>query len=285
MKYFRDRVVSVTGGGSGIGRAVAIRLAGDGARLAIADIDAERAQETAAVCSSLGAECRPYELDVANRHAFQDYRNRVLAEFGSISMVVNNAGVALGADVVDMEWIDFEWLMGINFWGVVNGTKLFLPDLIDSGDGHVVNVSSVFGLMAIPSQSAYNASKFAVRGFTEALRQEMRINRLPVGVTCVHPGGVRTNIVRDARGVGTMGDQKKIVAGFDRIALTTPEGAADSIIKGVRRNKPRVLIGPDALGFDFITRAVGPRYQDLNAPLARLGFAIGRRYGLVNYNI
>ncbi|MBF6137194.1 SDR family oxidoreductase [Nocardia puris] len=281
MRDFSNRVISITGGGSGIGRAVAIRLAVDGARLAIADINGERAQETASVCRSLGAECQHYELDVADRRAFQDYRSRVLADFGSVSMVINNAGVALGADILDMEWSDFEWLMGINFWGVVNGTKLFLPDLIDSGDSHIVNVSSVFGLMAIPSQSAYNASKFAVRGFTEALRQEMRIRRLPIGVTCVHPGGVRTNIVRDARGVGVIGDEEKIVAGFDRIALTTPDRAADVILKGVRRNRPRVLVGPDALGFDLITRAVGPRYQDLNAPLARVGYAIGRRYGLV----
>lgn len=281
MREFSDRVVSVTGAGSGIGRAVAIRLAGEGARLAIADIDGERARETASMCTALGVECQHYQLDVADRSAFTEYRRQVLCDFGSVSMVINNAGVALGADILDMQWIDFEWLMSINFWGVVNGTKLFLPDLIDSGDGHVVNVSSVFGLMAIPSQSAYNASKFAVRGFTEALRQEMRINRLPVGVTCVHPGGVRTNIVRGARGVGAMGDQEKIVAGFDRIALTTPESAAETILKGVRRNKPRVLIGPDALGFDFVARAVGPRYQDLNAPLARVGYAIGRRYGLV----
>ncbi|WP_280255486.1 SDR family NAD(P)-dependent oxidoreductase [Nocardia wallacei] len=284
MREFSDRVVSVTGAGSGIGRAVAIRLAGEGARVAIADIDGERARETASICRSLGTECQHYELDVADRGAFQDYRSRVLSDFGSVSMVMNNAGVALGADVLDMEWKDFEWLMAINFWGVVNGTKLFLPDLIDSGDGHIVNVSSVFGLMAIPSQSAYNSSKFAVRGFTEAVRQEMRIRRLPIGVTCVHPGGVRTNIVRGARGVDALGDQEKIVAGFDRIALTTPERAAESILKGVRRNKPRVLVGPDALGFDFITRVVGPRYQDLNAPLARVGYAIGRRYGLIKHD-
>ncbi|MDN2495319.1 acetoin dehydrogenase [Nocardia sp. 852002-20019_SCH5090214] len=282
MKDFGDRVVSVTGAGSGIGRAIALRLAGEGARLALADLDAERAEETAAMCGASGAESRHYKLDVADRLAFENYRNRVVEDFGSVSMVINNAGVALGADVLEMDWNDFEWLISINFWGVVNGTKLFLPDLIESGDGHVVNVSSVFGLMAIPSQSAYNASKFAVRGFTEALRQEMRIGRLPVGVTCVHPGGVRTNIVRNARGVGEIGDQQKIVASFDRIALTTPDRAAEQILRGVRRNRPRVLVGPDAVGFDFVTRVVGPRYQDLNAPLARLGYAIGRRSGLMN---
>ncbi|NMN97581.1 SDR family NAD(P)-dependent oxidoreductase [Antrihabitans stalactiti] len=281
MRTFSNKVVAITGAGSGIGRALALQLAAEGSRLALSDVNIDGVSETAAQCQSVGSLARAYKLDVADREAFKDHCSAVIEDFGSVNMLVNNAGVALGADVLDMNWEDFDWLMGINFWGVANGTKLFLPKLIESGDGHVVNVSSVFGLMAIPSQSAYNAAKFAVRGFTEALRQEMRIGRHPVGVTCVHPGGIKTNIARNARGVEAIGDLGKMVEHFDRIALTTPERAASAILKGVRHNKPRVLIGPDARGFDVITRVVGPRYQDINAPLARLGYAIGRKSGLL----
>jgi len=282
MKDFSNKVVAITGAGSGIGRALALKLAAQGSRLALSDVNIDGVSETAARCLSLGAFAQSYKLDVADREAFKEHCSAVIEDFGYVNMLVNNAGVALGADVLDMNWEDFDWLMGVNFWGVANGTKLFLPKLIESGDGHVVNVSSVFGLMAIPSQSAYNSAKFAVRGFTEALRQEMRIGRHPVGVTCVHPGGIKTNIARNARGTDMMGDQEKIVERFDRIALSTPEQAANAILKGVRHNKPRVLIGPDARGFDAITRLVGPRYQDINAPLARLGYSIGRKAGLLH---
>lgn len=282
MRDFSNKVVAITGAGSGIGRALALKLAAEGSRLALSDVNIDTVSETASQCEAWGTSVLAYELDVADREAFKDHCSAVVEDFGSVNMLVNNAGVALGADILDMNWNDFDWLMGINFWGVANGTKIFLPHLIASGDGHIVNVSSVFGLMAIPSQSAYNAAKFAVRGFTEALRQEMRIGRHPVGVTCVHPGGIKTNIARNARGTDVMGDQEKIVERFDRIALTTPEHAATVILKGVRHNKPRVLIGPDALGFDLVTRLVGPRYQDINAPLARMGYSVARKAGLLH---
>ena len=221
-------------------------------------------------------------LDVADRAAFQVYAESVQSSFGRVNMVFNNAGVALGADVVDMSWEDFDWLMGINFGGVVNGTKAFLPYLIASGDGHLVNTSSVFGLVGIPSQSAYNAAKFGVRGFTEALRQEMKISRHPVTVTCVHPGGVKTNIVNNARGVSGMGaDTATIASMFNNIARTTPEKAACAILKGMDKKKPRVLIGADARGFDFVARVVGPRYQDISAPVTRAGYALARKRGII----
>ena len=187
MKNFEGKVAVITGAGSGIGRSLALDLAGRGAELALSDIDTAAVADTAGRCEKLGAKAIPFELDVASRAAVYAHAEAVRGEFGRVNLVFNNAGVALNADVVDMEWADFDWLMNINFWGVAHGTKAFLPDLIESGDGHVVNVSSVFGLMGIPSQSAYNAAKFAVRGFTEALRQEMKIARHPVGVTCVHP--------------------------------------------------------------------------------------------------
>lgn len=278
MKHFENKVAVVTGAGSGIGRALALDLAGRGTRLALSDIDTTAVADTAARCEKLGVKAIPYELDVADRGAVYAHADDVRSEFGGANLVVNNAGVALGADVLDMAWDDFEWLMNINFWGVAYGTKAFLPDLIASGEGHIVNVSSVFGLMGIPSQSAYNAAKFAVRGFTEALRQEMRISRHPVGVTCVHPGGVKTNIAVNARGVDV--DPETVKRGFEMIAFTKPESAARTILRGVERNQARVLIGPDARGFDLIPRLLGPRYEDLAVPFYRLGRRAAARYGI-----
>jgi short-subunit dehydrogenase len=174
-----------------------------------------------------------------------------------------------------MTYEDFDWIMGINFWGVIHGTKAFLPHLIASGDGHLVNVSSVFGLVGVPTQSAYNATKFAVRGFTEALRQEMLIEKRPVGVSCVHPGGIRTNIARDARSAGDIPDEKK-ASDFAKIARTSPESAAKTILRGVERNRARILIGPDAYLIDAAPRVLGSNYQTLNVA----GSRIARRFGL-----
>lgn len=280
---YATQVAVVTGAASGIGRSLALQLAGRGASLALSDVDEMHLKETADMCRTAhGATVETAVLDVADRAAVQDYADSVQSSFGRVNMVFNNAGVALGADVVDMSWEDFDWLMGINFGGVVNGTKAFLPYLIASGDGHLVNTSSVFGLIGIPSQSAYNAAKFAVRGFTEALRQEMKISRHPVTVTCVHPGGVKTNIVHNARGVSDMGaDTATIASMFNNIARTTPEKAASTILKGMDKKKPRVLIGADARGFDFVARVVGPRYQDISAPMTRAGYAFARKRGII----
>lgn len=277
MKNLGSKVAVVTGAGSGIGRALAIDLAGRGARLALSDVDARGLADTVAACEKVGAKTRSYELDVADRAAMYFHAHSVVSDFGRVDLVINNAGVALNADVLEMSWDDFEWVMNIDFWGVANGTKAFLPALIESGEGHLVNISSVFGLMGIPGQSAYNSAKFAVRGFTEALRQEMKIARHPVGVTCVHPGGIKTNIVANARGMDSLGDTDKVSEAFQRIARTTPTRAAKVILAGVEKNKPRVLIGLDARGFDAIPRIIGPRYQDIMAPLNRLGTAAGKK--------
>lgn len=282
MKDFNDKVAVITGAGSGIGRGLALRLADAGAHLALSDIDEDAVFETAEMCENAGARVTATKIDVADRDAVYVHADDVMSEYGRVNLLFNNAGVALGADVLNMTWEDFEWLMNIDFWGVAYGTKAFLPHLIDSGDAHLVNVSSVFGLMGVPMQSAYNAAKFAVRGFTESLRQEMRVATHPVGVTCVHPGGIKTNIVANARGMNQASDdlEEKLHRGFQLIAMTRPDSAARIILKGVRKNKPRVLIGPDARGFDFIPRVIGPRYQDLGAPLTRVGLRVGEKLGL-----
>ncbi|WP_194832143.1 SDR family oxidoreductase [Nocardia sp. XZ_19_369] len=280
MKNFTGKVAVITGAGSGIGRALALALARRGARLALSDINTESVADTAGRCEKLGATAVPYELDVAHRAAVYAHAAAVRGEFGRVNLVINNAGVALGADVEDMTWDDFDWLMNINFWGVAHGTKAFLPDLIGSGDGHIVNVSSVFGLVGVPTQSAYNAAKFAVRGFTEALRQEMRIAGHPVGVTCVHPGGVKTNIAVSARGIPDDVDVETIRRGFDALTLTSPDAAAKTILRGVTKNKARVLIGADARAIDLIPRLLGPAYEDLGVPLYRAGRRTAARFGI-----
>ncbi|NMT62916.1 SDR family NAD(P)-dependent oxidoreductase [Marinobacter orientalis] len=260
MKDLNNRVAVVTGAGSGIGRALAVALAAKGCRLALSDINDGGLAETAAQCSV--TEVRTYHLDVSDRDAIYAHADKVVGDFGQVSLVVNNAGVALSSSVREMTDEDFRWIMDIDFWGVVHGTRAFLPHLIASGAGHVVNVSSVFGLIGVPKQSAYNAAKFAVRGFTESLRQEMKLEKQPVAVSCVHPGGIRTNIANSAR----MGKSENADAqrkGFDKIAMTTPEKAADTIVKGILKDESRILVGPDAWGIDVLNRVLGSAYQPL----------------------
>ena len=199
MKSFRNKVAAITGAGSGIGRSLALQLARDGAALALSDVNAEGLAETVALCREEGVTVTEAIVDVAQRQQVYDWAAATVAAHGKVNLVFNNAGVALGAPISSMAEDDLKWIMDINFWGVVYGTQAFLPHLKASGEGHVINISSVFGIAAIPSQSAYNASKFAVRGFTEALRQELEIEGAPVSATTVHPGGIKTNIARSAR--------------------------------------------------------------------------------------
>ena len=269
MKDFQNKVAVITGAGSGIGRALARDLAAAGARLALSDVNQVGLQETADSLG-LGSDRLITEaFDVADRDAFYAFAERVTGHFGAAHLVFNNAGVALGATVEDMSYEDFEWLMGINFWGVVHGTKAFLPHLKAAGEGHIVNVSSVFGLIGVPTQSAYNAAKFAVRGFTEALRQELEMEGGRVSCTSVHPGGIKTNIARSARFSGmeavTDMDEDSGKARFEKMFITTPDKAAATILKGVRRNARRVLIGPDAHAIDWISRLAPTGYQTLVA--------------------
>jgi NAD(P)-dependent dehydrogenase (short-subunit alcohol dehydrogenase family) len=199
MKSFEDKVAAITGASSGIGRALAIELGRKRCNVALSDINEEGLQETAARARKLGVHVTSTVVDVANREAVHAWADQVVHDHGKANLIFNNAGVALASTVEGMSYGDFEWLMDINFWGVVHGTKAFLPHLKAAGDGHIVNVSSVFGLAGIPSQSAYNSAKFAVRGFTESLRQELDMINCGVSASSVHPGGIKTNIARSSR--------------------------------------------------------------------------------------
>jgi NAD(P)-dependent dehydrogenase (short-subunit alcohol dehydrogenase family) len=257
---FDGKVAVVTGAASGIGRALACALAAEGAEIAISDIDAAGLAASAQEAKALGAKVSDAVVDVANRAAVDAWATAVVADHGRVNLVFNNAGVALDATIEQMSDDDLAWLLNINFWGVVHGTKAFLPHLIASGDGHVVNISSVFGIIAVPGNGAYNAAKFAVRGYTECLRQELAIEGHPVTATCVHPGGIKTNIARNARRTpGGIGGEA--IDEFDRFARTTAAAAAATILAGVRRNRRRVLVGTDARVIDFVQRLFPTGYQ------------------------
>ena len=267
MEGFAGRVAAVTGAGSGIGQALALELARSGASVAISDVDTEGLAQTEEQLKAIGAPVRSDRLDVTEREAFQIYADQINKHFGKVNQIYNNAGIAFTGDVEITAFKEIERVMDGDFWGVVNGTKAFLPHLIASGDGHIVNVSSLFGLMSMPGQAAYNSAKFAVRGFTEALRQELVLNRDPVKVTSVHPGGIKTAIARNgltAEGV----DPEAQYRFFDkRLASTTPQRAAEIILEAVRKNKARVLVGQDAVVLDLIVRITGSGYQRLFAPV------------------
>jgi NAD(P)-dependent dehydrogenase (short-subunit alcohol dehydrogenase family) len=267
LRTYAQRTCVVTGAGSGIGRALAVELAGRGARLALSDVDLASADETAEQCRSLGAEVRTYRLDVADRAAVHAHADEVARDFGVVHLVVNNAGVALHGLVSELRDEDFRWVMDIDFWGVVHGTQAFLPHLVASGDGQVANVSSIFGLIAVPKQAAYNAAKFAVRGFTEALRQEMEMTGSPVAVSCIHPGGVRTAIAKRARATASE-DKAELAATFEKLARTSPPRAARIILKGLERDRPRILVGPDAWVVAGLPRLLGGRYGRVITRLA-----------------
>jgi NADP-dependent 3-hydroxy acid dehydrogenase YdfG len=265
MSKFAGKVAVVTGAGSGIGQALAVELARSGASLAISDVNAEGLAQTEQQLKAIGAPVKVDRLDVTEREAFLAYADAVNEHFGKVNQIYNNAGITYISTIEFSRFKDIEQVMDVDFWGVVNGTKAFLPHLIASGDGHIVNISSVLGLMALPGQPAYISAKFAVRGFTEALRQEMVVAGYPVGVTVVHPGGIRTSFGTTAVIAEGMGlDQDQVLENFDQqVAKTTPEQAARAILAAVGKNKGRVLIGSDARAADLMVRLFGARYGEL----------------------
>lgn len=260
MRSFAGKVAAITGAASGIGRELAVQLARQGCHLALADVDGTGLEQTRELARRAGGGIRidTATLDVADRSAVFAWADAVARDHGKVNLIFNNAGVGLASAVETMKLADFQWLMDVNFWGVVHGTQAFLPHLKASGDGHVVNTSSLFGLLASPGASAYHAAKFAVRGFTESLRQELDLIDCGVSATCVHPGGIKTAIARNSRvdaNVAALGvDPAESAREFEKHFITTAAAAAGTILKAVRRDRRRVLIGPDAFVLDKIQR-------------------------------
>ncbi len=267
MKTLENKVVVVTGAGSGIGRALAILAVKKGASVALSDWNLAGLEETAKLTGASPGRVLVRKVDVRSDDAMSAFADAVKTEMGGAHVVVNNAGVSLSDSVGKMKREDFAWLMDINFWGVVRGTEAFLPQLQKRDEGHVVNVSSVFGLIGVPRQSAYNASKFAVRGFTESLAQELHGSRVHVSVVC--PGGIKTNIAANGRHYenshGEATDSEQVAKSFERYAGTTAEKAADIIWRGVLKNHPRILVGPDAVLIQGLLRIFPETYPRLIA--------------------
>ncbi|MEM0997050.1 MAG: SDR family oxidoreductase [Bacteroidota bacterium] len=260
----QGKTIAVTGAASGIGRALAVELAGQCQGLALCDINAERLAETAELVRNAGAVVLTQRVDTADRAQVEAFARASLAHFGAVDGIVNNAGVALGrASVLDVPMEALEWIVGINLWGMIYGTKAFLPHLITRPEAAVVNISSLFGLMGVPEQAGYCTTKFAIRGFNESLRMELRYAHPQVKVVSVHPGGIATRIARDARRVTEMDQQVYAadIANFDRFLRMPPEKAARKIVRGVRRNRGRVLIGYDAKLMDIFIRLLPLGYQ------------------------
>ncbi len=254
MSFLSDGVAVVTGAGSGIGRALAQQLAATGSALALADIDEEGLQETAQSLEKKSALVTTHVLDVADEACVRSFAEDVAGRHGRVTLLINNAGVSLHGDFAEISLDDFRWLMNINFWGTVYGANYFLPVLKRERRAHIVNLSSVFGIIAPAGQAPYAASKFAVRGFTEALRHELEGSN--VGVSCVHPGGIKTPIARRSRiGAGASAyKREENIERFERLARTPPEKAAERILRGVERREPRILVGTDAYQIDILQR-------------------------------
>ena len=266
MKSFDKKVAAITGASSGMGRSLAVLLAKRGCHVAISDVDEKGLAETARQAGLHGVKVTSKRVDVAKKDEVYTWADEVVRDHGKCNLIFNNAGVGYGSSVEGSEYHDAEWVVGINFWGVVYGTKAFLPHLRASGDGHVVNTSSLFGLLGFPGQSTYNATKFAVRGFTEALRIELDMMKAPVSATSVHPGGIKTNIARTARmnksvmdlGVRNLENSHLQI---EKQFRCTADDAAEIILRGVQRNARRVLVGTDARIYDLVQRLVPSSYQ------------------------
>jgi short-subunit dehydrogenase len=274
MRSFNGKVAAITGAGSGIGRELALELARSGCHLALSDVNDARLAETASSCQQLGGNVTVSTVDVSNRDAVYGWAEMVVRDHGKVNLIFNNAGVGLASTLEGVSYEDFEWIVGINFWGVVYGTKAFLPHLRASAEGHVINISSIFGIAAAPTQGAYNATKFAVRGFTEALRQELELMRAPVSVTCVHPGGIKTNIAGNARYSSNIDgllsrDAQASRTAFEKVCMTSATRAARTILRGVQRNRRRVLVGPDAYAIDLLTRLAPAASQRVMMAMAQ----------------
>jgi len=262
MRDLKGKVAAVTGAASGIGRALAINLAEEDCHVALSDINAAGLKETADMLKIFPVRVTTHIVDVARREQVARYAAEVVRSHGGVHLLLNNAGVVVTETLEDISYADFEWLMGINLWGVVYGCKEFLPYLKQQSEAHIVNMSSVNGIYTDPNNGAYCTSKFAVRGFTETLCQEL--SSLPITVSCVHPGGVKTDIARHARFYKVSdGSLSKDEAArlFELIARTPADKAAKLIIAGIKKDRPRIMVGPDAYVLDWLKRLFPVGFQ------------------------
>jgi len=266
MRSFNNKVAAITGAASGMGRQLAIQLAGHGCHLALSDINESGLVATQALARQANQSIRisVCKLDVADREAVFAWADATARGHGKVNLIFNNAGVGLSSTVEATRIEDFTWLMNINFWGVVHGTQAFLPHLKNAKEGHVINTSSLFGLLAVPGTSAYHAAKFAVRGYTESLRQELDRMKWGVSATCVFPGGIKTSIAENARADGSLAaigiDPATSREKFAKNLITSAEQASATILKAVQRNKRRVLVGWDAIALDKVQRLLPAAY-------------------------
>ena len=261
MAYSEGKIAVITGAGSGIGQALALQLNSEGCALHLSDISSAGLDQTLSLLQRKEVDVNPHPLDVADKAAMHAWAEQIAIQSGHVDIVINNAGVGYAATVEESDYEHQEWLMGINFWGVVYGTQAFLPLLRQSSQGHLVNISSVFGLIGVPTQSAYNAAKFAVRGYTEALRQELADSS--VHVMCVHPGGISTNIALRSRSSDRNASASERDERFRAMARTSPEKAAATIVRGIERRKARLLIGLDAAYISLVSRLFPVHYPRL----------------------
>ena len=269
MKSFVGKVIAITGAGSGLGRAMAMQLAEQGAQLSLSDLNAQGLEETKALCNmAAGARISATTIDVRDESQLALWAEQTQAEFGVIDALINNAGVSLNACVDDTSIDNYRWVMDINFWGMLIGTKIFLPFIRQSNHGHIVFISSVYGMMGGVDQSAYASSKFAIRGFAESLRQELQLTDPNITITCAHPAGLKTNFMENARfgqRVGYTKSDEQLKKDFsESLAVTSPEQAAKAILAGMLKEKSRLLVGRDAkFFFDPLIRLFPTRYGSI----------------------
>jgi short-subunit dehydrogenase len=251
MKHLKNKVVVITGAGSGIGKALAIQFAREGCSVAINDINGQYLQETVDLVHAIGGKASPHLADIACRESVKKFSQEVIDQYGRVDLLINNAGVSIARmNIQEISWEYWEYMMNVNFWGTLNCTKIFYPHLQNQPEAHIVNISSIYSLSGVRDRGPYCASKFAVRGLTETMIQEARGTN--VRITSVLPGGVSSKIAFHSKGYKDTREQKKIIEMQERFSKTSPEKAAQIIIRGIKKNKKRILIGWDSRLMDFV---------------------------------